>query len=97
MTTVEHADISNPGVVNVENMTTVNISHPQHAACPSLGWYPRKFYRDQYLPDHILNEWIAEGCVRVFKPHPGTKQSTLFISFQDVVDQLDKLSRGGRI
>lgn len=67
---------------------------------PLLGWYPRAFYRAQYLPDSLLDKWVASGDVRMKKADPNVRQSTAFFRLSDVIEMLNSLAdvsanRGG--
>lgn len=57
-----------------------------------LGWYPRAYYRSQYLPDSLLDKWVASGDVRMKKADPNVQQSTAFFRLSDVVEMLESLA-----
>lgn len=97
-TVVEHASIE-AKTVNAENLV-VNLVQSDRIAAPGLGWYPRAYYRAQYLPDSLLDMWVASGDVRMKKVNRDVKQSMAFFKLSDVIDKLEALddvsaNRGG--
>ena len=61
-TVVEHATIE-AKMVSAENLT-VNMVREDRVAGPELDWYPKAFFRAMYIPDSLLDEWVASGDVR---------------------------------
>lgn len=64
------------------------VGRPSSDGAPMLGWYPRAYFRAQYLPDSLLDKWVASGDVRMKKADPNVKQSTAFFRLSDVVEML---------
>ena len=89
-TVVEHASIE-AKMVNAENLV-VNLVRSDRMEAPGLGWYPRAFYRAHYLPDSLLDQWVAQGDVRMKKVNPEAIQSTAFFRLSDVIDKLESLA-----
>lgn len=62
-TVVEHATIE-AKMVSAENLT-VNMVREDRVAGPELDWYPKAFFRAMYIPDSLLDEWVAPAtCAR---------------------------------
>ena len=61
-TVVEHATIE-AKMVSAENLT-VNMVREDRVAGPELDWYPKAFFRAMYIPDSLLDAWVASGDVR---------------------------------
>lgn len=57
---------------------------------PELDWYPRAFFRAQFIPDSLLDEWVASGDVRAKKAN-SSKQSTRFFRLSDVREKLESM------
>ena len=88
-TVVERATIE-ANVVNAEHLT-VNVVRQDRIPVPELDWYPRAFFRSQFIPDSLLDEWVASGDVRTKKA--GTaRQSTRFFRLSDVREKLESLN-----
>lgn len=68
------------------------IGRPSSDGVPMLGWYPRAYYRAQFLPDSLLDKWVASGDVRMKKADPNVQQSTAFFRLSDVVEMLESLA-----
>lgn len=87
-TVVEKATIQ-AKVVNAEQLT-VNMVQTERIPVPEMDWYPRAFFRAQFIPDSLLDEWVATGDVRAKKAN-SSKQSTRFFRLSDVREKLESL------
>ncbi len=88
-TVVERASINEAGTVNAEHLhVAMNVGKVFQV--PELDWYPRAYFRAQYIPDSLLDEWVASGDVRA-KKATESKQSTRFYRLADVREKLANL------
>ena len=85
-TVVENATIE-AKVVNAENLT-VTVMNTDRIPSPELDWYPRAFFRAQFIPDSLLDEWVASGDVRAKKAN-SSNQSARFFRLSDVREKLE--------
>ena len=88
-TVVEHATFE-AKMVSAENLT-VNMVREDRVAGPELDWYPKAFFRAMYIPDSLLDEWVASGDVRA-KKASDAKQSTRFLRLSDVREKLESMA-----
>ena len=56
-----------------------------------LDWYPKAFFRAMYIPDSLLDDWVASGDVRA-KKASDAKQSTRFLRLSDVREKLESMA-----